>query len=203
MNKLKSIKSVLVTNTRSYSDSTSVAADLAGLIAQSGKRVLLVDADFHQPIIHQVFNLPNRVGLNDILSGERTFSEITHYIKEAKIYIITSGKTKSDPIESIHSTQMIQFLQEQKDQFDKIIIHGPPFFYAETATIAALVDGVILMIHPGYAKSETSKAIIEKFQRCGATIIGIIMRNQPRHTLNQSAFIDRLLTYDKGMRIDS
>jgi len=203
MNKLKSIKSILVTNTRSYSDSTSVAADLSGLIAQSGKRVLLVDADMHQPIIHQVFNLPNRVGLSDLLSGERSPSEIMHYIKEAKIHVITSGKAKSNPVESVHSTQMIQFLQGQKDQFDKIIIHGPPFFYAETAIMAALVDGVILMIHPGYAKSETSKAIIEKFQRSGATIIGIVMRNQPKHTLNQSAFIDRLLSYDKGMRIGS
>ena len=203
MNKLKSIKSILVTNTRSYSDSTSIAADLSGLIAQSGKRVLLVDADLHQPIIHQLFNLSNRVGLSDVLSGERTPSEIMHYLKEAKIHVITSGKAKSNPVESVHSAQMVQFLQGQKDQFDKIIIHGPPFFYAETATMAALVDGVILMIHPGYAKSETSKAIIEKFQRCGATIIGIVMRNQPKHTLNQSAFIDRLLTYDKGMRIGS
>ena len=203
MNKLKSIKSILVTTTRSYSDSTSMAADLSGLIAQSGKRVLLVDADLHQPILHQVFNLPNRVGLWDVLSGERSPSEIMHYLKDAKIHVITSGKAKSNPIESIHSAQMVQFLQTQKDQFDKIIIHGPPFFYAETATIAALVDGVILMIHPGYSKSETSKAIIEKFQRSGATIIGIVMRNQPKHTLNQSAFIDRLLSYDKGMRIGS
>ena len=203
MNKLKSIKSILVTNTRSYSDSTSIAADLSGLIAQSGKRVLLVDADLHQPIIHQLFNLPNRVGLSDVLSGERTPSEIMHYLKEAKIHVITSGKAKSNLVESVHSAQMIKFLQGQKDQFDKIIIHGPPFFYAETATMAALVDGVILMIHPGYAKSETSKAIIEKFQRSGATIIGIVMRNQPKHTLNQSAFIDRLLSYDKGMRIGS
>ena len=203
MNKLKSIKSILVTNTRSYSDSTSIAADLSGLIAQSGKRVLLVDADLHQPIIHQLFNLSNRVGLSDVLSGERTPSEIIHYLKEAKIHVITSGKAKSNLVESVHSAQMIKFLQGQKDQFDKIIIHGPPFFYAETATMAALVDGVILMIHPGYAKSETSKAIIEKFQRCGATIIGIVMRNQPKHTLNQSAFIDRLLTYDKEIRIGS
>ena len=203
MNKLKSIKSILVTTTRSYSDSTSMAADLAGLIAQSGKRVLLVDADLHQPIIHQIYNLPNRVGLCDVLSGARSPSEIMHYLKDAKIHVITSGKDKSNPIECVHSAQMVQFLQVQKDQFDKIIIHGPPFFYAETATIAALVDGVILIIHPGYAKSETSKAIIEKFQRSGATIIGIVMRNQPKHTLNQSAFIDRLLSYDKGIRIGS
>jgi Mrp family chromosome partitioning ATPase len=201
MNKLRTIKSILVTNTRSYTDSNSVAADLAGMIAQTGKRVLLVDADAHQPIIHQIYHLPNRIGFSDILSGERSASEIMQFIPEMRISIIPSGRRNPEITESASQHQMVEFLQEQKDNFDKIIIHGPPFFYGETSGMAALVDGVVLLIHPGYAKSETSKAIIEKFQRSGATIIGVVMRNQPKHTLNQSAFIDRLLSFDKGMRV--
>jgi Mrp family chromosome partitioning ATPase len=201
MNKLKSIKSILVTNTRSYSDSNSVAADLAQMIAQTGKRVLLVDADIHQPIIHQIYQLPNRVGFYDVLSGERSASEIIQFNPDQHISIIPSGKRISDAFPVDFQTHMSEFLQEQKKQFDKIVIHGPPFFHGETAGMAAAVDGVILLIHPGYAKSETSKAIIEKFQRSGATIIGVVMRNQPKHPLNQSAFIDRLLSFDKGMRI--
>jgi Mrp family chromosome partitioning ATPase len=201
MNKLKSIKSILVTNTRSYADSNSVAADLAQMIAQTGKRVLLVDADVHQPIIHQIYHLPNRVGFSDVLSGERSASEIIQYNADLRISIIPSGKKVTDSIDPEIQSRLYEFLQEQKDLFDKVIIHGPPFFYSETAGMAAAVDGVILLIHPGYAKSETSKAIIEKFQRSGATIIGVVMRNQPKHPLNQSAFIDRLLSFDKGMHV--
>jgi Mrp family chromosome partitioning ATPase len=63
------------------------------------------------------------------------------------------------------------------------------------------VDGVILLIHPGYNKDETSRVIIEKFQKTGATIIGIVMRNQPKNQLNQKAFIDRLLSFDRRSRI--
>jgi Mrp family chromosome partitioning ATPase len=202
MNKLKSIKSILVTNTRSYMDSNSVAADLAGMIAQTGKRVLLVDADMHQPIIHQIYHLPNRIGFNDILSGERSASEIMQFNSELKISIIPSGRRNSNTIDPAYQERMSEFLQEQKAVFDKIIIHGPPFFYGETIGMAAAVDGVVLLIHPGYAKSETSKAVIEKFQRSGATIIGVVMRNQPKHSLNQSTFIDRLLSFDKGMRVN-
>lgn len=203
MNKLKTIKSILVTNTRSYTDSNSVAADLAQLIAQTGKRVLLVDADAHQPIIHQIYHLPNRIGFSDILLRERPASEIIQFNPDMRFSIIPSGKRKQELDESKIQNGFADFLQEQKSEYDKIIIHGPPFFYNETAGMAAAVDGVILLIHPGYSKSETSKAIIEKFQRSGATIIGVVMRNQPKHPLNQSAFIDRLLTFDKGVRISS
>jgi len=201
MNKLKSIKSILVTNTRSYTDSNSVAADLAQMIAQTGKWVLLVDADFHQPILHQIYQLPNRIGFSDVLAGKRPASEIIHFNPELHLSIIPSGRKPTAGFEPGFQKRLNEFLQEQKSCFDKVIIHGPPFFYNETASLAGGVDGVILLIHPGYAKSETSKAIIEKIQRSGATIIGVVMRNQPKHPLNQTAFIDRLLSYDKGVRL--
>ena len=94
-------------------------------------------------------------------------------------------------------------MQILKEKFDKIIIHGPPFFFSEATSLAAQVDGVVLLIHPGYNKTDTSRAIIDKFQRTGATMIGIVMREQPKHQANQSAFIDRLLTYDKRARLYS
>jgi Mrp family chromosome partitioning ATPase len=171
------------------------------MIAQTGKRVLLVDADMHQPIIHQIYHLSNRIGFSSVLSGERSASEIMQFNPELRISIIPSGKRMTAAIDPGYQGRLSKFLQEQESQFDKIIIHGPPFFYDETAGMAAAVDGVVLLIHPGYAKSETSKSIIEKFQRSGATIIGVVMRNQPKHSLNQSAFIDRLLSFDKGMRV--
>lgn len=200
MNNLKTIKSILVTSTRSYSDSTSMASDLAGLIARCGKHVLLVDADFHRPILHQVYNLPNKVGFYDVLTGQQHSDRVMHFLPDVNISVITSGKVPHEADGVINPKQISSFIKTQEKEFNKVIIHGPPFFYSEVVTLASLVDGVVLMIHPGYAKSETSRAIIEKFQRSGATIIGIIMRNQPRHSANQSAFIDRLLSYDKQVR---
>jgi len=203
MNHLKSIKTILVTNTRTYSDSTSVAADLAELIAKSGRRVLLVDTDFHRPLIHQLFHLPNRVGLADLLSNRKKPEGLMQCVNNSKLQVITSGQTPRHPQELLKDMKFNHFLQSQKQSFDKIILHGPPCFHEETAVMASQVDGVILMIHPGYAKSEISRAVIEKFQRTGANIIGIVMRDQPKHTQSQSAFIKRLLTYDKQTRLSS
>lgn len=200
--KIKSIQSILVTNTRSFTDGSSIAADLATLIAQQNKkRVALIDADLRRPIIHTIFNFPNRVGLIDILQDSRPPLSVMHPLYENRLHVLPSGKLPKDSLEFIGSSKMCELLKYLKERFDKIIIHGPPFFYSETTSLAAQVDGVVLLIHPGYNKNETSRAIIEKFQKTGATIIGIVMRNQPKNQLNQKAFIDQLLSYDKRARL--
>ncbi len=199
--KTKSIQSILVTNTRSFTDGSSIAADLAILIAQNGKRVVLIDADLRRPIIHNQFNIPNRVGLVDILENSRPPLSVMHALHDNHLYVLTSGKLPRESTDFIGSSKMTELLQYFKTHFDKIIVHGPPFFYTEATSLAAQVDGVVLLIHPGYNKNETSRAIIEKFQKTGATIIGIVMRNQPKNQLNQKVFIDRLLSYDKRARL--
>jgi Mrp family chromosome partitioning ATPase len=96
---------------------------------------------------------------------------------------------------------MSSLLSQLNAEYDKVIIHGPPFFYSEATSLAGKVDGVVLLIHPGHTKSDPSQAIMEKFQKTGATIIGIVMRDQPKYQVNQSAFIDKLLTYDRRARL--
>jgi len=201
--KIKSIKTILVTNTRSFTDNSSVAADLAVMIAQNGKSVALVDADLRRPIIHTLFQLPNRVGLSDILQNHRSPLAVMHNRETDYLSILTSGRPPTNCFDIFNSKKMKESMQILKEKFDKIIIHGPPFFFSEATSLAAQVDGVVLLIHPGYNKTDTSRAIIDKFQRTGATMIGIVMREQPKHQANQSAFIDRLLTYDKRARLYS
>lgn len=203
MQNIKSIKNILVTNTRSYSDANSVAADLAVLIAENGKKVALIDANFRRPTIHSLFNLPNRVGLSDILQNQRSPLAVMHDHEHDNLSILTSGRMPTNNFDIFNFAKMKGLMQILNDNFDKIIVHGPPFFFTETVSLAAQVDGVILLIHPGYNKNDTSHAIIEKFQQTGATIIGIVMREQSKHQANQSAFIDRLLTYDKQARLYS
>jgi len=203
MNHLKSIKIILVTSTRTYTDSTSVAAELAELIAKSGKRVLLIDTDFHRPLIHQLYKLSNQVGLADLLNGGKKPDFYIQHVSEPNLQVITCGHASQPPSELFSDMKFNHFLQSQSQSFDKIILHGPPCFQEETVILASQVDGVILMIQPGHAKSEISRAIIEKFKRKGANIIGIVMRDQPKHTQSQSTFIERLLTYDKQTRLSS
>ncbi len=201
LNKIKSIKSILVTNTRAYSDGNSVAAELAALVAQNGKRVALVDADLRRPLLHSLFELPNRVGLVDILQEQRSLSAVMHTVNSNHLFVLTAGKLPAAGTDLFALPKMGDLLSQLNAEYDKIIIHGPPFFYTEATTLAGKVDGVVLLIHPGHSKSDPYQAIMEKFQKTGATIIGIVMRDLPKYQVNQSAFIDKLLTYDRRARL--
>lgn len=197
----KHIQSILVTSTRTYVNNASIAADLAAMVAQSGKKTLLMDADLNRPVIHRVFELPNRVGLSDILQGQRSANAIMHKMIGDNLHVITSGIMPTMTKDLIGTKEMSNLISQLKDEYEKIFIHGPAFFYNEATLLAAQVDGVVLLINPSYAKSEATQAIVERFQKTGATIIGIVMRDQPRYQSNQSAFINRLLNYDKHNRI--
>lgn len=203
INKIKSFKSILVTSTRTYSDSNSISADIASLVARNGRMVALVDADLRRPMIHKLFDQPNRVGLYDVLSGSRSPFAVMHRFDDGYLSIMTAGNQARGSGDLIGSPRMSDLLTLLKNQFEKVIIHGPPFFYSEAAALAAQVDGVVLLIHPGYSQVETSRSIINRFQKTGATIIGIVMRSQPRHQSSQTAFIDRLLAFDQQAQLAS
>jgi capsular exopolysaccharide synthesis family protein len=201
LHKIKTIKSILVTNTRAYSDRNSVAADIAALVSQNGKRVALIDADLRRPLLHSLFEIPNRVGLVEILQEQRSLSAAMHSVNSNHLFVLTAGKLPAAGTNLFALPKMKDLMNQLNDEYDKIIIHGPPFFYNEATTLAGKVDGVVLLIHPGHSKSDPSQAIMEKFQKTGATIIGIVMRDVPKYQVNQSAFIDKLLSYDRRARI--
>jgi len=194
------MQTVLVTNTRAYSNGTSIAADLAQMIARKGKKVALIDADLHRPALHKIFDLPRGLGLSDVLNNHRSPLSVLNERENGNLSILTSGQDPISDFDLFCGEKMRSHLQLIKNEFDKVIIHGPPFFYAETLALATLVDGVVMLIHPGYNKTDSSRAIIDKFQRTGASVVGIVMREQPRSQANQTAFIDRLLTFDKQAR---
>jgi len=197
LQKDKKMQAILVTSTRSYVNNASIAADLATLVAQSGKKTILLDADLKRPVIHRFFDLPNRVGLSDILQGKRTASAIAHSLIDGNLHIITSGTPPDISKEAIGSQATRDLIQQLKQEYEKIFIHGPAYFYNEAIVLAAQVDGVILVINPSYARSEATQTILERFQKTGSTIIGIVMREQPKYQSNQSTFINQLLNYDK------
>ncbi len=197
---IKNMNVILVTNTRPYSDGFSTAADISQMVARSGKKVALIDADLHRPVLHKIFDLPPGLGLSDVLNNHRSPLSVLNKTKYANLSVLTSGTDPLADYALFDSDKIRSHMQLLKNEYDKVIIHGPPFFYAETLSLAFLVDSVVMLIHPGYNKTETSRAIIDKFQRTGTAVVGIVMREQPRNQANQSAFIDRLLAFDKQSR---
>ncbi len=175
------IKTILVTSSGPGEGKTTIAANLAAIIAQGGKRVILIDADLRKPRIHRILGIPNRVGLSDVFRGHLDLQSAIHSFDGADgLSVITSGSLPPNPAELLGSAKMIQILEELKGQADVVVIDCPPSLVADAQVLAAKVDAVLLVIQPGYTHIDSAKATLEQLDRADAKVVGAVLNKIPR-----------------------
>lgn len=169
----KPLQILLISSPGVSEGKTTVAVNLALMIAQTGKRVALVDADLRRPQIHQVLNIPNRLGLSDILCNGAQFPSVIQTLDHIKLSVITSGSLPPNPVEVLSSAKMSQVLSDLKAQFDTIIMDGPPFILADASVLSSRVDGVLLVIRLKKTPATTALSMLEQLERAGARVVGV------------------------------
>ncbi len=175
----KPTKSLLVSSPRSGEGKTSVATNLAIVIAQTGKKVILVDADLRRPSIHRTLELPNKAGLSNLLQDDLNIHDVIQTWKDDKVAVVTGGTVLTNPNELLNSTKLDHILRSLSRMADVVILDGPPLFIAESALLASKVDGVLLILRPGYTSTKVAKNILEQMQRTGARILGVALNRVP------------------------
>jgi succinoglycan biosynthesis transport protein ExoP len=179
----KQTKTILVTSPEQAEGKTTIAANLAVMFAREGKQVLLLDADMRQPALHQLFNIPNRAGLSDVLHNELDLETAGRVWKKSKnLKVIPSGPLTPDSIELLGSEKMRQVLADLEKSFDTILIDTPPCFIADAQTLADKVDAILLVIRPGHTRRDSAIAALEQFKRAGANIAGVVLSRTHRGT---------------------
>ena len=175
------IKTILVTSPGPGEGKTTIAANLAAIIAQGGKRVILIDADLRKPRIHRILGIPNRVGLSDVFRGQLDLQSAIHSFDGADgLSVITSGSLPPNPAELLGSAKMLQILEELKGQADVVVIDCPPSLVADAQVLAAKVDAVLLVIYPGHTHMDAAKATLEQLGRADAKVVGAVLNKIPR-----------------------
>ncbi|HEX6126339.1 MAG TPA: polysaccharide biosynthesis tyrosine autokinase, partial [Pyrinomonadaceae bacterium] len=146
-------KSLLITSSLPSEGKTTTATNTAISLAQTGAKVLIIDADMRRPRLHSVFNIENGDGLSTILSTELTEAEILSVIKQderTKLNLLTSGPIPPNPAELIGSEQMANLLKLLQGHFTHLVVDSPPVTsFTDGVLIASMVDGVILVVHSG------------------------------------------------------
>ncbi|EKY29069.1 CpsD/CapB family tyrosine-protein kinase [Clostridium celatum] len=133
----KPIKVIVVTSSQSGEGKTTIAKNLALTMAESSKKVVLVDCDMRRPNIHKKFKISNSTGLSEILTGQSNKIKDNYNINE-NIDIITSGKTPPNPVEMISSKKMDDFIELLRESYDYVILDAPPIMaVAECANISS------------------------------------------------------------------
>ena len=175
----KTLKTILVTSPSPSEGKTTIAANLAAVMAQGNKRVILLDADLRRPRVHQQLALSNRRGLSDLFRGETELRSVIRSWNRG-FAVITSGSLPPNPTEVLGSERMSQLLEQLKQFADVVVIDSPPSLVTDASVLAAKVDGVILVIRPGHTQVGAARVTQEHLSRVGARVVGVVLNRVPR-----------------------
>lgn len=174
-------KSLLVTSAQPGEGKSTTAVNTAISLAQTGAKVLILDADMRRPTVHTIFRLTNVAGLSTVLSREMGEPEIHALInlhEESGLHILTSGAIPPNPAELLGSEQMRRLLQVLEPHFTHIVIDSPPIAsVTDGVLIASMVDGVLLVVHGGRSSRDLVRRTKQLLHGVGAKIFGVVLNN--------------------------
>jgi capsular exopolysaccharide synthesis family protein len=167
---------IQVTSPNVSDGKTTLASNLAVSIANSGKSVLLVDADFRRPRIHSYFGLDGKTGLSSVVTEEAELVEAIHETPIANLWALPCGPKPPNPSELLMSPQFEQVLEVVKQKYDFVIIDTPPLLaVTDPSVVAPRADGVVLVIRlTKHARHDALRAT-EMLGSLGAETLGVVV----------------------------
>ena len=171
------IKTVLFTSPSPGDGKSTTISNMAISIAQAGKRVILVDADFRRPRVNQYFGEMMEPGLLQVLGGE---ADIKDAIQTAEIqenlFLLTTGGRPRNPGELVTSESFHELILALRESFDYVLIDSPPVLpVSDPATIASIVDAVYLVTRIRKGVKLTAQKAKDSLDRVGANWMGVIV----------------------------
>ena len=158
-----------------------ISINLATILAQSQKRVLLIDADLRRGYMHKYFNYDTQPGLAEYLNGQQPLESIVRNTEVENLSIMSRGKSPSNPSELLGTAKFAEMLQDLSSQYDHILIDTPP--------VLAVTDGIIISQYAGvnlviarYAKTQMKELelTINRFEQAGVKVNGFILNDIQR-----------------------
>ena len=174
----KGCKKILLTSSAPGEGKTTTVLNLAITTAQTGAKVLIVDADLRRPRIHRYLDLHLRGGLSNVLSGMEVPNEVVKKTTYENLDAVTAGPIPPNPSELLVSGVFDDFLNKMAESYDYIFIDTPPVDLVTDATIISkFVDGVILVTRHNVTTTVIIDRAIEALEFVNANLIGFILND--------------------------
>ena len=172
----KELQTIVLTSCTPNEGKTTTIANLAVVLTQAGKSVLLMDCDMRNPTVHKSFNLSNKVGLSSCISMGTAVADAVQATGIEGLDALTAGVIPPNPSELLGSERMKNILQRAKEKYDYVLIDAPPVLpVTDTLVLSRLVDGLIMVIDSGEIKVEMAREVKNQLVHAGANILGVVL----------------------------
>jgi polysaccharide biosynthesis transport protein len=177
-------KVILLTSPLPQEGKTTVSSNCALVLAQRGRRVLLVDADLRRPGIGKLFGIKPRGGLSSLISGiDKVEDVVLEFPKVPNLWILPAGPIPPQPAELLGSTVMKELIAGWRSEFDHIIIDTPPCLsVTDAVALSPEADQVILVARSGQTTKPALRRACDLLLRVNASVMGIVVNALNTHS---------------------
>lgn len=169
-------KVVQVTSPNPGDGKSTLAANLAVAIANSGKRILLIDADFRRPRCHKLFRLAAPVGMSSLIDDSAEIDDAVCGTPVPNLFVLPCGPLPENPSELLTSARFAELLEVFKEQYDLVLIDTPPVLaVTDPMVVAPRVDGVLLVMRLTRGARGSVTQAIDALQSLDAKILGVVV----------------------------
>ena len=167
---------------------STTISNLAVSIAQSGKRVILLDADFRKPVQHKLFGLDNSAGVTSVIYGETAWQEVAQVIIPGALSVLPAGPIPHNPAELLTSEQFPQLIDTLKAEFDFVLIDTPPLLaVTDPAIVGSHVDLLYLVMRIRKGARTNAQEARKIVASMGGGLAGVVingLRRQDQKSYN-------------------
>jgi protein-tyrosine kinase len=153
-----------------------VAANLAILFSQLGERTLLIDADLRKPRQHELFDVPDRIGLSAVLSGRAEPDVVVPVPGFPKLRLLPAGAPPPNPLELLSRPVLPTLLKDYLEDFDVIIVDTPPaLLYSDAQTVGFHAGNAIVLARKDHTRVADTNQVVRDLSDSGTHVVGTVI----------------------------
>lgn len=177
------LQTLMIASAEPGEGKSTTIANLAVVLAQSGKNIIAADCDLRHPRLHTYFGLPNRVGMTNLFARPtETLDGFRQPGKQEHLTFITTGALPPNPAELMGSQKMQSILAVMRQSADMVLIDTPPVLaVTDAAALAPSMDGVLLVVRPGKTRASALQQTIEQLHQVNARLLGVVLNDVVTH----------------------
>ncbi|MBM3314607.1 CpsD/CapB family tyrosine-protein kinase, partial [candidate division WOR-3 bacterium] len=169
------LRKIIVTSAGAGEGKSTIASNLATVLAQSGRRTLLLDGDLRKPRQHSIYRHRKKPGLTDSVMLGVPLDQALHPGVIDNLDVLFAGTTPPSPVDFLNSAAFARFLEQVAGTYDCVVIDTPPALVsADAAVLAARVDGVVLVARMGHTDHRALAEARRHLAQAGARVLGVV-----------------------------